>query len=183
LHSATRSHYCSVRVQTIGQFSGAVTDDPHLHLKQFTEVAENFKISGIEDDTFKLRLFPYSLTGRDKAWLNSLEPNSVTSWRELAEKFLVKFFPPVLNARKRSDITSFRPTNEKTLFESWERYKDLLRRCPHHGIHAFIQMETFYNGLVPSTRLMLDAYSGSTLLSKYYKECYELVETKSSNSY
>jgi len=34
-------------LQTIGQFSGAVTDDPNLHLKQSTEVEENFKIRGI----------------------------------------------------------------------------------------------------------------------------------------
>lgn len=54
-------------MQTIDQFSGAVTDDLHIHLKQFTEVAENFKIPGIEDHGFKFRLFPYSLTRRDKA--------------------------------------------------------------------------------------------------------------------
>jgi len=28
---------------TIGQFSISVIDDPHIHLKQFTKVAENFK--------------------------------------------------------------------------------------------------------------------------------------------
>jgi len=31
-------------LQTMGQFSGAMVDDPHLRLKQFTEVAEIFKI-------------------------------------------------------------------------------------------------------------------------------------------
>ncbi|KEH32967.1 hypothetical protein MtrunA17_Chr3g0081261 [Medicago truncatula] len=49
-------------LRTIGQFSGVVIYDPYLHLNQFTEVAENFKIPCIEDDSFKLRLFPYFIT-------------------------------------------------------------------------------------------------------------------------
>jgi len=53
-------------LQTIGHFSRAGTDDHHLCLKQFNEVAENFKIPSIEDG-FKLSLFPYYLTGRAKA--------------------------------------------------------------------------------------------------------------------
>lgn len=61
--------------------------------------------------------------------------------------------------------------------------KDMLRRCPRHGIHVCIQMETFYNGFVPSTRLMVDASSGGALLRKSYKECYDLVESIVFNSY
>jgi hypothetical protein len=48
-------------LQTVSQFFGAVTDNPHLHLKQFLQVASNFKILGNTDEAFKLRLFPYSL--------------------------------------------------------------------------------------------------------------------------
>jgi len=110
-------------LQNIGQFSWAVTDDPHLHLKQFTEVVENFKIQGVKDDDFMLRLFPYAPTRRAKSCLNSLESNSLPTWRELVEKFLVKYFTPILNARKRKDITSFKKTNEETLFETWKRFK------------------------------------------------------------
>lgn len=49
-------------LQTIGQSSGVDIYDYYLHLNQFTEVVENFKIACKEDDGFKLRLFPYSLT-------------------------------------------------------------------------------------------------------------------------
>lgn len=49
-------------LQTIGQSSGIDIYDPYLHLNQFNEVAENFKIACIVDDGFKLRLFPYSIT-------------------------------------------------------------------------------------------------------------------------
>ncbi|KAK2354700.1 hypothetical protein QL285_092185 [Trifolium repens] len=133
-------------LQTIGQFSGAATYDPHLHLKQFLEVASKFKIPGITDDAFRLRLFPYSLRDRAKGWLNSLEPNSIATWNALAEKFLAKYFPPVKNAKMRNEITSFRQGEDESLFDAWERYKEMLRQCPHHGIPVCIQLETFYNG-------------------------------------
>ncbi len=123
-------------------------------------MASNFEIPGVIDDAFRLRLFPYSLKDQAKAWLNSLEPNSVDSWNGLAKKFLTKYFPPTKNARMRNDITSFRQTEDESLFEAWEIFKELLRKCPHHGIPICIQMETFYNGLLLPTRLMLDASAG-----------------------
>ena len=38
-------------------------------------------------------------------------------------------------------------------------------------------METFYNGLLPPTRLMLDASAGGALLNKSYAEAYDLIES------
>ncbi|KAH9779814.1 hypothetical protein KPL71_007852 [Citrus sinensis] len=55
----------------------------------------------------------------------------------------LRLFPYSLRDRARAD---------ESLYEAWERFKELLRRCPHHGIPYCIQLETFYNGLNPSTR-------------------------------
>ena len=44
-------------------------------------------------------------------------------------------------------------------------------------------METFYNGLLPPTQLMLDAYVGGALLNKSYTEAYDLIESIAMNSY
>lgn len=88
----------------------------------------------------RLRFFPYSLKDKAKAWLISFEPNSMDSWDKIAEKFLTMYFPPMKNARMRYEIISF---------EAWERFKEVLIKCPHHGMPIYIQMKTFYNGLVP----------------------------------
>lgn len=61
------------------------------------EVASNFKILGVTNDAFRLRLFPYSLRGRAKSCLNSLEPNSIATWNDFAEKFQAKYFTPKKN--------------------------------------------------------------------------------------
>ncbi|KAL5563855.1 hypothetical protein UlMin_033602 [Ulmus minor] len=154
-------------LQTAGQFSGLVTEDPHLHLRLFME----------------LKLFPYSLRDRARAWLNSLPSDSITTWNDLAEKFLMKYFPPNKNAKLRNDITSFQQLEGESLYETWERYKELLRRCPHHGIPFWIQMETFYNGLNAQTRTIVDAASNGALMSKTYNEAYALLERMASNNY
>ncbi|KAL5573431.1 hypothetical protein UlMin_023028 [Ulmus minor] len=42
---------------------------------------------------------------------------------------------------------------------------------------------TFYNGLLPPTRLMLDPSTGGALLNKSYAEAYDLIESIAANSY
>ncbi|KAL5545312.1 hypothetical protein UlMin_009096 [Ulmus minor] len=98
-------------------------------------------------------------------------------------EFLMKYFPPTKNAKLRNDITSFQQLEGESLYETWERYKELLRRCPHHGIPFWIQMETFYNGLNAQTRTIVDAASNGALMSKTYNEAYALLERMASNNY
>ena len=52
-------------LQTVGQFNGLPSKDPHLHFKLFLEVSDAFKIAGATQDALRLRLFPYS--SRDQA--------------------------------------------------------------------------------------------------------------------
>ncbi|KAH9727218.1 hypothetical protein KPL70_008578 [Citrus sinensis] len=170
-------------LQTVGQFNGLPNEDSHLHLKLFLEVSDAFKIAGATQDALRLRLFPYSLRDRARAWLNSLPSDSITTWNELADKFLMKYFSPTKNAKLRNEITSFHQLEDESLYEAWERFKELLRRCPHHGIPCCIQLETFYNGLNLSTRLMVDASANGALLSKSYTEAYEILERIANNNY
>ena len=49
-------------------------------------------------------------------------------------------------------------------------YKYLLVRCPHHGISLWMQIQIFYNGLLISTQVMVDATAGGSLNNKLPKE-------------
>ncbi|KAG8492789.1 hypothetical protein CXB51_010262 [Gossypium anomalum] len=71
----------------------------------------------------------------------------------------------------------------ETLYDVWERYKGLLRRCPHHGLPLWLQVQTFYNGVNPSTRQMIDAAAGGTINNKTPKAAYEFIEEMSVNNY
>nr|GEX73292.1 hypothetical protein [Tanacetum cinerariifolium] len=51
-----------------------------------------------------------------------------------------------------------------------DRYKDLLRACPHHGFTEFHQLDTFYNALNPSDQDSLNA-TGGNLLERRTQDC------------
>ena len=95
----------------------------------------------------------------------------------------MKCFLPTKDAKLRNKITSFHQLENESLYDAWERFKKLLMRCPHYGIPYCIQLETFYNNLNPSTRLMVDASANETLLSKSYNEAYEILEWIANNNY
>ena len=116
------------------QFGGLPMEDANLHLFVFLEVCNTLKINGASTDAIRLRLFPFSLRDKARAWLHSLPPGSISTWEELTKAFLAKFFPPSKTASLRNQITSFSQREDETLYEAWEQFKDLLRLCPHHGL-------------------------------------------------
>lgn len=67
-------------------------EDPNQHLKQFVQLCDTLKYVVI-DDAFHLQLFPFSLYDNVYEWLDLQEPSSITTWDELAGKFLHKIFP------------------------------------------------------------------------------------------
>nr|GFA72795.1 reverse transcriptase domain-containing protein [Tanacetum cinerariifolium] len=54
----------------------------------------------------------------------------------------------------------------ETFNEAWERFKDLLRQCPHHGFSELHQLDTFYNALNPNDQDALDSAAGGNFLDK-----------------
>ncbi|XP_024030361.1 uncharacterized protein LOC112094221 [Morus notabilis] len=101
---------------------------------------------------------------------------------ELAQKFLTKFFPPSKTAHLRSEIVQFRQIDFEPLYEAWERFKELLRKCPQHGYEDWFQIQIFYNGRNGQTRTIIDAASGGMMLSKTYEEAELLLEEMASNN-
>ncbi|KAF5450006.1 hypothetical protein F2P56_030391 [Juglans regia] len=165
------------------QFNGSPLDDPNIHLTMFLEICDTVKINGVTEDTIRLRLFPFSLRDRARGWLQSLQPRSITSWQDMAEKFHAKFFPPAKTTQLRSEIGQFKQNDFESLYEAWEIYKDLIRRCPQHGLPDWLQVQMFYNGLNGHTRTIVDDTSGGTLMLKTIEGATYLLEEMASNNY
>ena len=128
-------------------------------------------------------LFPFTLKDKAKDWLNSLPLGSVTTWADLAQKFLAKYFPPAKTARMRNEITTFSQFDGESLYEASEWFKDLLWKCPHHRVPLWLQVQTFCNGLVPSIQTLIDAAAGGAFMGKTQEEAYALLEEMSINNY
>ncbi|KAM1218500.1 hypothetical protein TB2_045615 [Malus domestica] len=88
-------------------FYGLTTEDPNLHISNFVEICETLKIHGATNDAIRLRLFPFSLKDKGKSWFNSLPADSITTWDELANQFLQRFFPPSKTSKLRNEIMTF----------------------------------------------------------------------------
>ncbi|XP_073290719.1 uncharacterized protein [Primulina huaijiensis] len=86
-------------------------------------------------------------------------------------------------ARLKIEISTFRQTDFEQLYEAWERYKELLRRCPNHGFEDWVQIELFYNGLNGETRTTVDAATCGTIFAKSPAQAYNLLEQMTINSY
>ena len=70
------------------------SENLNIHLTNFIEVCDMIKYNGVTEEALKLRLFLLSLGDKAKHWLTSQPPDSITSWNDLVQKFLTKFFPP-----------------------------------------------------------------------------------------
>ena len=155
-------------VQNSVQFGGSPTEDPNMHIRNFIEICDTFKFNNVSEDAVKLRLFPFSLRDKAKGWLHSLPAGSITTWEELAQKFLTKFFTMAKTAAIRNALTQFAQQTGESLCEAWERYKEMLRKCSHHGMPDWMVINCFYNGLGAQSRPMLDAASVGALWAKSY---------------
>nr|GEW37394.1 reverse transcriptase domain-containing protein [Tanacetum cinerariifolium] len=102
-------------------------------------------------------MFPYSLEGTARVWYDKEPPNSILTWEDLVNKFMNQFFPPSKTTHLKNEISRFTQRFEETFGEACERFKEMLRACPHHGFTELAQIDPFYNGLNDNDQDFLNA--------------------------
>ena len=141
------------------------------------------KYNGVTEEAIRLRLSPSSLSDRAKQWLTFEPPNSIISWADLVHKFLTKYFPPAKTAQMRIEINNFAKKDRESLTETWDKYKELLRKCPHHGLTRWMQIYNFYTGLHAHTRWMIDTLVEGIFLKRTTQQVFDLLDGIATNSY
>nr|GEY26240.1 hypothetical protein [Tanacetum cinerariifolium] len=159
------------------QFTGR--QDPHNHLRFFNKVTSTFRHPEVSNTTIKLLLFPFSLEGEDRTWLDKEPPHLILTCDDLVSKFINQFFPPSKTTYLRNEIINFLQKPNKTFNEAWEHFKDLLRQFPYHGFSKLHQLDTFYNSLNPNDQDAYDSAAGGNFLDKIPRECLAIIESKS----
>ncbi|GJT15967.1 hypothetical protein Tco_0874673 [Tanacetum coccineum] len=138
-------------------FSGLEHEDPNEHIERVLKCADLFHIPKITIDQLMLRAFPMSLTRAANRWLRNEQPGSITDWETLKKKFLSKYCPLARTTKKMEKINNFQQEHDETLYAAWERFKELLLKCPQHYLTEMQEVIAFYKGLDAPTRLSLDS--------------------------
>nr|GEW17903.1 hypothetical protein [Tanacetum cinerariifolium] len=157
--------------------------DPDNHLRFFNKVTSTFRHPKVPNTIIKLLLFPFSLEGEARIWLDKEPPRSILTWEDLVSKFINQFFPPSKTTYLRNEITNFLQKPNEKFNEAWERFKDFLRQFPHHGFSELHQLDTFYNALNPNDQDALDSAAGGNFLDKIPCECLSIIESNSKVRY
>ncbi|GJZ59351.1 reverse transcriptase domain-containing protein [Tanacetum coccineum] len=97
--------------------------------------------------------------------------------------FINQFFPPSKQLTSENKITNFFQEPNEAFNEAWERFKGLLRQCPHHGFSELHQLDTFYNSLNSNDQDALDSAAGGNFLDKMPQEGLAIIESKSKVRY
>ncbi|GJX29375.1 hypothetical protein Tco_0237454 [Tanacetum coccineum] len=143
---------------TSKQFYGFEKEDPHAHIRWFNKITSMVKYKDVPSSSIKLMLFPFSIKGAARIWLEKEPPRSILTWNE------------IMNFQQRFD---------ESFCEAWDSFKDLLRACPHHGFTELHQLDTFYNALTPTDQDSLNAAAGGNLLTKTPRDALVIIENKS----
>ncbi|GKE26174.1 reverse transcriptase domain-containing protein, partial [Tanacetum coccineum] len=116
---------------------------------------------------------------RPQIWLEKEPPRSIHTWEDLVSKFVNYFFPPSKTMNLKNDITNFQQRFDETFSKAWDRFKDLLHKCPQHSFSELHQIDTFYNALTQSDQNSLNAAADGNLLNRTPRDALTIIENKS----
>ncbi|GJT91545.1 reverse transcriptase domain-containing protein [Tanacetum coccineum] len=168
-----------INMMTSDQFFGLEKDNPHDHIRWFNKITSTIKYKDVPNSAIKLMLFPFSLAGAARRWLEKEPPRSILTWDDLVSKFINEFFPPSRTTNLRNKISNFQQKFDELFHEAWDRYKDLLCAFPHHGFTELHQLDTFYNALNPTDQDSLNSAAGGNLLERSTRDVLTIIENKS----
>ncbi|GKE61587.1 reverse transcriptase domain-containing protein, partial [Tanacetum coccineum] len=173
LQAPTEGYEDAIVVPTI------TADNFELKHGLLTLITSTMKFPNVMSMSVKLMLFPFSLEGAARIWLEKEPPRLILTWDDLVSKFVNKFFPPFKTTNLRNEITRFQQRFDETFYEAWDRFNDLLRACPHHGFSELHQLDTFYNALNSNDQDSLNSAAGGNFLDKMPRDCLRIIERKS----
>ncbi|KAL0454827.1 UNVERIFIED_CONTAM: hypothetical protein Slati_0821900 [Sesamum latifolium] len=73
--------------------------------------------------------------------------------------------------------------DRESLYDAWELFKSMLRKCPHHELPVWRQVQTFYNGVTLANLATIDAAAGGTIMKKLPSEAFNIIDEIATNLY
>ncbi|GJV24748.1 reverse transcriptase domain-containing protein [Tanacetum coccineum] len=161
-------------------FAGNKNDDAHEHVERVLDIVSLFNIPDVSHDAVMLLVFPITLIGAAKRWVDRLPLGTVDSLDLLKKAFIQRYCPPSRTAKQLEEIQNFKQDGDETLYQAWEWYNDLLYKCPTHDINNHQKVNIFYNGLGAMNRQLLD--SQGPILGMTHVQALTMIQTMTDHS-
>lgn len=147
LGDATRDYELKVvHLNQLPSFYGIPNEDPLNFVREFFTVVQNFPRQGLNDEQLRLKCFPFTLKDRAKTLMMNLLPNPITTWEQIYQKFMEKFYSHQKTSDLRRKISNVQQEGEP-FHEAWERFQALLIQCPHNNYPDILLYQFFYDVL------------------------------------
>nr|GFA10102.1 reverse transcriptase domain-containing protein [Tanacetum cinerariifolium] len=168
-----------INMMTSNQFFKIEKENPHDHIRWFNKIISTMKYKDLPNSAIKLILFPFSLAGVARRWLEKEPSHSILTWEDLVSKFINELFPPSRTTNLRNEISNFQQRFDELFHEEWDRYKDLLRACLNHGFTELHQLDTFNNALNLADQDSLNSAAGGNMLERRTQDVLTIIKNKS----
>ncbi|GJY34526.1 zinc knuckle CX2CX4HX4C containing protein [Tanacetum coccineum] len=115
-----RSRVNSLRELREDTFSRNKNEDAHDHVDRVLNIVSLFNIPRVSQDAVLLCVFPFTLTGSAKRWVDRLTPGAVNTWDLLKKAFIQRYCPPSKTAKRLEDIHNFKQESNESLYQASE---------------------------------------------------------------
>ncbi|CAA6654321.1 unnamed protein product [Spirodela intermedia] len=127
-------NYDNALMNSLLTFYGLSNDDPLNFLDEFHIICSAQNIPRLTTENLKKKKVMYKSLGV-----------VFDEWIDFYRNF-------ILGKTSRSEIQKFSQMYYESFSEGWERFKTLIRKCPHHRIELSQLAQIFYDGLTDALR-------------------------------
>ncbi|XP_019228350.1 PREDICTED: uncharacterized protein LOC109209520 [Nicotiana attenuata] len=100
----------------------------------------------------------------------------------MTKRFLDKYFSSAKTGKFIKEIHNFCQKETETVFEAWERFKEIVRKCQHSRIELWMQLQDFWDGLTPASCRTLSNAAGGSLMKKTPQEIVTILDELSKDA-
>jgi hypothetical protein len=78
-----------------------------------------FKLAKVSQNEVKKKLLYLSLDNEARAWMRSINEETILDWEDMKKAFYLKYYPPIEAYRDRGLIYNFWPHLEENIAQAW----------------------------------------------------------------
>nr|GEZ78015.1 reverse transcriptase domain-containing protein [Tanacetum cinerariifolium] len=94
-------------------------EDPHADIRYFNKITSTMRVPNVPSSSIKLMLFPFSLEGVARIWLEKEAPRSILTWDNLVTKFFNQALLLDKKNQSSAPASSSTPAPVKAIKPNW----------------------------------------------------------------